>query len=395
MKELEIQMYLRSGKTLDELKEEFAIKANFSECGNLVNLKYNQIESNKNLNIVRECRGIILEIGSWNIVSRGFYRFFNYGEEIENETPFNFNSKNISVFEKSDGSVIQLFYYNNEWRISTSGTIDANCNANGGNYTFAQLFNRAQQNTSPELYDRLDYNCIYTFELVSPLNRIVRPYDKTALILLNVRENFEEVPVETLYSHARNISVPMAKEFRNLKTEEDVVKAVEELDNLHEGYVLVDYNEKVSNSFRRIKLKASQYVEMHHLKESNTSSVKRMMNVVIENEVDEVCSYFPELKELFEPLENAWTNFRIELSYAYDSARHLISENMSKEDNKELALLIMDNPYKHFIFDMKKRNIKLVDDLINDCFTSEINRLKLIKWLIQRFKLKEVELADE
>ncbi len=59
---LKIQEYLRSGKTLAELKEEFGIKHNrHGEHPNLVGLKYSQIDSPMGEQIVQECRGLILD----------------------------------------------------------------------------------------------------------------------------------------------------------------------------------------------------------------------------------------------------------------------------------------------------------------------------------------------
>ena len=47
---------------------------------NLVCLKYNQIESDFSQEIVRECRGLILDSDTADIVCYPFYKFFNYGE---------------------------------------------------------------------------------------------------------------------------------------------------------------------------------------------------------------------------------------------------------------------------------------------------------------------------
>src|SRR3990172_3567425 len=61
-------------------KEPYCLKINKYDKEGLVVLNYNQIESEKHNDIVKECRGLILGVGSWIIVSRAFDRFFNYGE---------------------------------------------------------------------------------------------------------------------------------------------------------------------------------------------------------------------------------------------------------------------------------------------------------------------------
>ena len=113
-KELNIQKVLRAGTSFEEIEETYGIKARVSLDGKLVNLKYSQIKSDKHLPIVHECRGIILEMGTWDVVSRGFERFFNFGEEVRNWNKVNFNSSNLAVYDKVDGSIIQLFYYKGE-----------------------------------------------------------------------------------------------------------------------------------------------------------------------------------------------------------------------------------------------------------------------------------------
>lgn len=97
--ELEVQKYLRSGKTLENLKAELEIKSNVS--GDLVILNYSQTDSPKAHPIVMECRGLVLEMGTWNLVMQSFSRFFNYGENLEITKEFDF-SKAIAL-SKIDG----------------------------------------------------------------------------------------------------------------------------------------------------------------------------------------------------------------------------------------------------------------------------------------------------
>lgn len=80
--ELNVQKYLRSGKSLEDLSKEFYIKANRStHLPSLVLLKYDQLNSPSAHPIVVECRGIILdEANDWRVVCYSFNRFFNLGE---------------------------------------------------------------------------------------------------------------------------------------------------------------------------------------------------------------------------------------------------------------------------------------------------------------------------
>ena len=63
---LNVQNYLRSGKTLDDLTDELGIKSTPHENLPLVILNYSQIDSPKTDAIVRECRGLILDKRDWS-----------------------------------------------------------------------------------------------------------------------------------------------------------------------------------------------------------------------------------------------------------------------------------------------------------------------------------------
>jgi len=77
---IHVQQYLKT-KSLDDLTAEFGIKITKHPFGlPLVILNYSQFDSPKDHPLVRECRGLVLEVGSWKIVARSFYRFFNFGE---------------------------------------------------------------------------------------------------------------------------------------------------------------------------------------------------------------------------------------------------------------------------------------------------------------------------
>jgi len=97
--DLQVQTYLRSGKTLVDLKTELGIESR--EWEDLVILNYNQIESPKTHPIVQECRQLILRKNTWDIVFMSFQRFFNYGENLEETKDFDF--ANAVALSKIDG----------------------------------------------------------------------------------------------------------------------------------------------------------------------------------------------------------------------------------------------------------------------------------------------------
>ena len=88
--------------------------------------------------IVQECRSLILEDGTWNVVSMAFKRFFNPGEG----TAAVIDWDTASAHQKMDGSLLQLFYYKDRWRCSTRGRLDGSGGLSDSSEfkTFGDLF---------------------------------------------------------------------------------------------------------------------------------------------------------------------------------------------------------------------------------------------------------------
>ena len=180
---LEVQKYL-DNNSIEDLKEEFKIKVvehkNFS---NLKLFKYSQIESPFKEKIVQECRGLILdENNNWSVVCMTYQKFFNYNEPLAPKLDY----KNVSIYEKYDGTLIQLYYYNGQWNFSTSGSPDASCTINKkDDIVFDSL--------AKTIWSKLQYiwpkneNMCYAFELITEKNRIVSKYKNSFMVLHGAR----------------------------------------------------------------------------------------------------------------------------------------------------------------------------------------------------------------
>jgi hypothetical protein len=96
-----VQNYLRSGKTLENLKKEHGIK--YHVYNGKVSLTYDQIDAKESDPLAQQCRGLILRQDSWDIVACPMFRFFNYGQEVC--APIDWGS---AVFEeKLDGCFLK------------------------------------------------------------------------------------------------------------------------------------------------------------------------------------------------------------------------------------------------------------------------------------------------
>ena len=256
--------------------------------GGFVLLKYDQIHSDFNVPLVRECRGIILdETDSYLPVCVPFYKFGNFGESYVPEIDWG----SARVQEKADGSLVKLWHYRGEWRISSNGEIDAR-NAHISSALLAgtqqtdlhTLFLEAWGKTGVS-YSSLDKNCTYMFELTSPHNRVVVRYTETAIWHIGTRDN------RTLIEYDIDIGIPKPRLFP-LKTLEDCIESAKQLGDNEEGYVIVDRH------FNRIKVKSPRYVALNRLSQGVTTR-GNIVEIIQNNEQDEFLTYFPEYREIF------------------------------------------------------------------------------------------------
>ena len=67
--------------------------------------------------ITKMCRGLILD-QEGNVIAKGFNKFFNMEEHQPEEIP----NEPFEVFEKLDGSLGILFWYQGKWILATKGS---------------------------------------------------------------------------------------------------------------------------------------------------------------------------------------------------------------------------------------------------------------------------------
>lgn len=303
-------------------------------------LKYNQIESDFNNEIVRECRGLIID-NNIKPVCVPFFKFGNYGEGYTPEIDW----ESVSVQEKVDGSLIKVWNYNDSWRVSTNGTINAyHCDIgqvdalkiNCPFKTFGELFDRALSNSGLEL-NTLNKNYTYMFELVSPYNKVVIPYNEIAIYHIGTRDNttLEELDID--------IGVKKPKRYP-LKSLQDCISATEKMGYDEEGYVVVDKN------WNRVKIKSPSYVAVHHLKNNGDVNIASIVQLIRENEISEFLTYFPEYTTVVDTIQ-------LKINEIIENLKIGVKEVSlnTYETQKDFALAVKDRKMSAFYFQWRKK----------------------------------------
>lgn len=322
------------------------------EDGEFVLLKYSQIDSDFNLQIVRECRGAIFvydeQFNHWTCVRRAFDKFGNYGEGYAAKIDWD----TAVVQEKIDGSLMSVWYYNGDWRISTNGTINAfKAPLGDTGLTFGEYFVECLNCSLETFFEELNKNHCYTFEMVGPLNRVVIPYNEPKLYAIGQRgmlshaEYFYNGPLGEKY----NIWLPPRYALYSL---DDVIKVAEHLSKYEEGFVVCDAQ------FNRIKVKSPEYLMAARLHNNGVITKKRLIEIVLTEKVDDFIAYCPayevRLLEVEDTIIQIMRGIASELDWVEDN--HCFS--LARAD---YAKAIKDFKYKHFLFaayDGKFTNIK-------------------------------------
>ena len=311
--------------------EPFCIK--IKEKDNYFIFNYDQVKSDFSERIVRECRGIIFykqQNGKFIPVCVPMFKFFNYGES----NAANIDWESAKIQEKIDGSLIKLFYHNG-WKWATNGTIDANDAVISGFdelKSFMDIIKLTDEyKRIMENIDKLEKENTYMFELVSPYNKVVVPYEKPKLYILCERNNKTFVEY---FCPLLGISRPKQYDF-----EKDITKIVEMANNLpfnEEGYVVVD------KYFNRIKVKSPAYVAASHLRNNGMITPKRVLDLIKTGEQAEFLTYYPEYAIMIKEVEEKVTQCQTEID-------ELISYLSSHKFEKRSELAEFLSPKKSYL----------------------------------------------
>lgn len=339
---LEVQKYLKSGKSIKDLTADFNIKPTFHDTEDLVILNYDQIESPKTNPIVEECRGLVLHKINFDVIAKSFNRFYNLGEVQDKLNQFNWND--FTIESKEDGSLILIYYFNGQWFANTRGSFGNSVLygfefEENSTFTWRNLICSALKiNDLQDLNKFLNPNYTYVCELVSPYNKIVRYYKESFLYLLTIFEKDKELTIEERNAHQKILNIPfLLPSAFYFKTKEEILDYIHQnssIDQTFEGVIIRD------NNNNRWKIKSKTYVALHHLKgNNNLFNPKHHIPLILAGELDEVLTFFPEAKEkLFKTkakIEKEWKK----VERLWQNLYHL---GQGKNQQKDFALAIAD-----------------------------------------------------
>ena len=340
-----IQEYLRN-HTIEQLEQEHHVYATVhKDYPELVLFKYDMIEADFSNPLVCECRGLILnKDNDWQVVSRSYDKFFNYGEGKAAEIDW----KTARVYEKVDGSLAVLYWYDGYWQVQTSGMPDASGEVQGWPFSFNELFWKTWKDLEYQLPDLKLQELCFAFELMTPYNRVVVPHKESRIVLHGYRNRItgEQGPLEDFagYDWAYVKSYP-------LQSWSDILEVSKHLDPMvQEGYVVCD------GKFNRVKVKTPQYVAIAHIRESN--SPKKFLEVIRKCEESELLTYFPEWTDEVNNVKSKYKYLQVQLQSIYDQHKDI-------ENQKEFALTIQKfTKFTAPLFSLRSGRVKSITEFL-------------------------------
>jgi RNA ligase len=330
--------------------------------------------------ITIQCRGLVTN-SKGDIIARPFKKFFNYDEHKPEDIP----NEEYVVYEKLDGSLGILFYYEEELSDERRYNIWFNNNYETGMERFFDPNNIPDYDnsyyeptpktkgewilatrgsfTSPqaikgkEILDRHDISAwrkdnTYLFEIIYPENRIVVDYgnDEKLVVIGGIHtETGEEIPDSSLF-WMQEAGFEVVTTYKTWGEGYDLLQ--EEISKDREGYVI-----RFKNGFR-MKIKGEEYKRLHRIL-TNISS-RDIWEYLKDNKP------FDEILEKVPDEFNKWVKDTVRnLQDQFDKIKSDV-ENEFKEliNKKEFAEKIKDNPNRSFLFKRLDSYSSQLDEMI-------------------------------
>lgn len=263
-----------------------------------------------------------------DIVARPFRKFFNVEEDKHTPT------EEFTVYEKMDGSLGILFFYNDVWVLATRGSFTSDQAVKG----FEMLKNYE--------YEKLHKDYTYLFEIIYEENRIVVKYSFEDLVLLGMIETKTGYEVD-LYGEGNdirlknlitNIGIKVVKRYDGIK-DYSLLKGL--IGDNEEGFVV-----RFSNG-DRMKVKGVEYLRLHKIMTNvSTTTIWEMLSEgkdVMELLKDVPDEFYNKIRLYVSELRYQWYQYYNQLGKTYDYFRYgKYGDKDPEPTKKEFAEFIKD-----------------------------------------------------
>jgi RNA ligase len=296
--------------------------------GNLSLFEYSHTCMFDNLwnDVVRRCRGIVFDTTKGKIVGRSFDKFFNVNEREETQTKVllkKAKEMEFSCTDKLDGSMCNIWCYDNQWHCNTPGSIESP----QAQYARDKLLPRYNLDSLPK---DLSYVC----ELITPWDgqtKVVKYGDKDALVMITAFENRWdqiEIPKSRVDMLAAQAGIERVQEIP--MTIEDFLTYT--IPDGQEGYVI-----KYNDGFR-VKVKSRWYVKWHRV--MNFLTEKNVLELLRDGSYNDLVKEMPStLREGFDDVASILLTMKEQIMAETDRWWSIVKDPTNYKECAELFKL--------------------------------------------------------
>lgn len=246
-----------------------------------------------------------------------------------------------------DGTMINMFYHNNEWMISTRSSIGAKTRWDGKR-TFASLFKESSPTTNWK--EQLQTDCCYSFVLVHTQNRIVSPVNENGIFLVEQHRMGDTIE----------------------RVELDVIDGIQNVITFNSDY-LSNYQDSLYFSIKGLTIKTNDkrykwinpnYTYVSQLKMNHNNKLMNYISLRQCGKLKEFLQFFPEESERFSNYRDEFHMIKDDLLNEY-LANYLYKTKTFKEISYPLRPLIREL-HQRYLETREKTTMKVVSEYLHD-----------------------------
>ena len=257
--------------------------------------------------------------------------------------------KNTQISRMYDGTMINVFYHNDEWTLSTRSFIGAKNYWNkNSKKSFKKMFNECFNQ-----YDELDSTHSYSFVLQHKDNSNITPVNENKVILV------EEYSYENGYPEKiDNLRTSRTYEISNTYENYHELKMVEkDIHKYDKGY-------NIFKDGKRFVHITEDYKYIFNLKPNQNNKMFIFLTLYKQRNVEEYLKVYKDDKEIFEVYKNKYEIMRNELYSNY--CNHFIKKEIVTKDVPFQLKPIIYELHDIYRSTGQKINYKLINDYLKN-----------------------------
>jgi hypothetical protein len=236
-------------------------------------------------NVNSRNRGTIYEKNTFKPICIPLFKFWNHYEVLKADS---ISWSTAKVQDKIDGSLIKLYWYNNDWRVSSNSKINSHLSRDKyKGRSLDSVFSDVAKHINLD-FSRLNIKRCYILEFVHPDYCIVVKYTLPNLYHITTRDmnTLQEIKDDDI-----GLERPKVYNFKSIKEAINAAESKPWYDG--EGFVVCD------SECNRVKLKSKSYIRIHGQITGIGSPIDKNFaqfcwKVWLHGEESEIVAYFPE-----------------------------------------------------------------------------------------------------